>query len=209
MMKKFFSVSVGFLLLFLTSAVFASLPPAQELSQLLKSFDTYFADFTQVTLSEAGKVLQTSKGRMWIKRPGKFRWESKSPTDQVLMTNGQILWTYDVDLAQVTKQKLSDRTAIDPATLLSGSIANLTENFNISTSESKGSVIFVLTPKKSDLGFSAISLTFSNKQLVGMKVVNSLDQTTLFNFNSIKLNTPMPETLFNFKPQPGVDVISQ
>ncbi len=208
-MKKISRIFVSVFICLFSLCALATPKSVLQLSGLLKNFSTYSATFNQVTYSEQGRALQKSYGKMQIKRPGKFRWESQKPTHQILVTNGKTLWIYDVDLAQATKQKLSTRTTIDPAMLLSGSIKNLSDNFNISEKGSSREIVFELVPKKSDLGFKQVTLTFENKKLSQMKVINNLSQTTIFNFTNIKLNLPMSDNLFNFKPKPGVDIISQ
>src|SRR3990167_8322483 len=83
---------------------------ATQLSQLLQGFRTYQAYFNQTTYDHHNKILQQATGRIWIQRPGGFRWETEAPTQQVVMTDGRTLWIYDVDLAQATQQSLNQQT---------------------------------------------------------------------------------------------------
>lgn len=202
-MKKLRIVFVSFLFAFI-SQIYAD--PVDQLTAILRSFDTYTADFNQTNESDKGTVISQSSGRTMIKRPGKFRWESQAPTKQIIITDGKMLWIYDVDLAQVTKQTLSSKTPINPAMILSGSAEELTSQFNVSALADN---VFVLTPKQSDYGFKRVTLKFSNNDLIEMVVVNNLAQTSRFEFSNVQLNTPLPDTLFTFQAPPGVDVISQ
>lgn len=196
--------------LFLLMPILAfSQDAVQKLSGLLQSFTTYSADFKQTTSAENGQVLQVGSGKAMIKRPGQFRWQSEKPTQQILIASGNAVWIYDVDLAQATKQSLASRTHIDPAMLLSGSVKNLAESFNVIATASAQNEIFHLTPKKSDYGFKSVTLIFSNNKLQRMLIINNLDQTTEFQFSAIQLNTQLPDSLFQFNPPKGVDVLSQ
>ena len=53
-------------------------------------------------LDDSRKTIQESKGRLWIERPNKFRWNYESPAKQQIVSDGTRLWIYDEDLKQVT-----------------------------------------------------------------------------------------------------------
>ncbi len=199
-----------FLPLFLLSAnAFASASAVDKLSQYLHKFNTYSADFSQTTETHSGRIVQSSSGRMYIMRPGKFRWEADSPTKQIIITDGKQLWVYDVDLEQATVQALDKRVAINPAILLSGSVKNLSELFTVTDTKQGDADVFILVPKKQGFGFQKMTLTFLKGRMVEMVVVNQLNQITHFKFSNIKLNKKLAESLFNFKPPKGVDIIRQ
>ncbi|MDB9687970.1 outer membrane lipoprotein chaperone LolA, partial [Acinetobacter baumannii] len=63
---------------------------------------------------------QTFKGSMKVERPGKFYWETVSPSKQTIVTSGKTVWIYDPDLQQAVRQSLDDQVADTPALLLSG-----------------------------------------------------------------------------------------
>ncbi|OGO91888.1 MAG: outer membrane lipoprotein carrier protein LolA [Coxiella sp. RIFCSPHIGHO2_12_FULL_42_15] len=194
---------------FILSLSYADQSAIDKLSALLNSFSTYQAKFQQHTFSEQGRDIQHSQGSVQIKRPGKFRWKSLVPTQQILLTDGNTLWIYDVDLQQASQQKLSSRVSINPAMLLSGSVKDLSAVFSVSMMGTQKGETFFLTPKKSDLGFKQIVMIFEDHRLVRMRVVNNLSQTSEFDFTNIMLNQPLSDQLFNFIPPKGVDVVAQ
>ena len=49
--------------------------------------------------------MQQSEGEFYLNRPGKFRWDYRAPYEQIIVSDGQRIWIYDVDLQQVTVQK--------------------------------------------------------------------------------------------------------
>ena len=215
MLKRFITVNlIFFVTLCLGSALAApasSVSPADDLEKQLSAFRTYQADFTQSSFQENGRIIQQGKGVVKIKRPGKFSWMTKEPSEQHFITDGKILWIYDQDLEQATQQALSSRTAIDPAALLSGGVGNLNQYFNVSASNKSVST-FILTPKTANtgnIGFKSMELSFNNQRLVFMKVVNELGQVSEFHFTHIVLNAPLADKLFIFIPPKGVDVVKQ
>ena len=51
-------------------------------------------------------VIETSSGTLDIARPGRFRWSYYDPYQQFLIADGLNLWSYDVDLEQVSPESL-------------------------------------------------------------------------------------------------------
>jgi outer membrane lipoprotein carrier protein len=191
------------------SAANANQKAADDLNALLQRFKTYQANYAQVTTDGSDHILQKSSGKMMIRRPGGFRWETNEPTHQVIITDGKSLWIYDVDLMQATKQALKKQVRINPAALLSGSIKDMATQFSIAETNKGNVVAFTLTPKKEEYGFKSLVLTFDHKVLNKMVTINSLDQHSTFLFTQIKLNKTLPLSIFQFKEAPGIDIIEQ
>jgi len=82
---------------------------------------TFSGDFEQVLLDPDGEVLERTTGTLEISRPGKFRWSYVEPYEQWLIADGLNIWSYDVDLAQVTVKPQAEALANTPALLLGGS----------------------------------------------------------------------------------------
>lgn len=177
-----------------------------KLGELLNQFTTIEANFTQVTTDTQQQVLQRSHGRMMMERPGHFRWETQSPSHQVVITNGKKLWVYDVDLKQATEQSIAD-SPINPAKLLSGNIENLLKQFTVHMIPHRNMVIFQLIPKKSNQQFRSVAMAFTHDKLQSMQIENNAEQTTTFDFEDVKLNAHLSPDLFEFKAASGVDVL--
>src|SRR5437660_1200886 len=97
---------------------FFSLPlyanPSDDLIQLLNNIHTMQATFKQTVLDTKGKILSRSEGKMSLQRPGQFRWDVLRPNRQLIVTNGQKIWIYDVDLEQVTVRYLTHEAGEAP-----------------------------------------------------------------------------------------------
>lgn len=174
-----------------------------SLEKLLGGYTSYQANFSQSSSGGKG-ASKTSYGKVYMLRPGRFRWETTKPYAQTVIANGNTLWIYDVDLAQASKQPLAQR-GFNPAQLLTEPVANMAQKFTV-TQQDNG--WFMLTPKKADRGFKAAYLQFQNNQLSGLKIVNQLNQTTIFAFSQIRVNPNLSANLFNFKPPAGVQILS-
>ncbi len=182
---------------------------ASQLSRLLNPLHYIQAGFSQHTLEASGKRIQESEGVMTVQRPNLFRWEVKKPFPQVVVSNGQKVWLYDMDLEQVTIQKLDARTNTTPALILSGETADLTRNFRVTESASNGKSLFTLTPKGQDALFENLQLSFKGKTLREMMLTDALGAKTRIEFSDLSSSNKrkLAEKDFELYIPPGVDVI--
>jgi len=189
--------------------------PAAALAEKQPSYVTDFfaglhtlqADFEQQVVDGNNRPLQSSQGHMWIKRPGRFRWDYETPYRQQLVADGERLWSYDEDLEQVTVQKASDVLTSTPAMLLSGE-EPLGNVFNIEeVNPGGGEQHVLLVPKSDDSNVTRIHLYFSGKTLVRIKAEDNFGNTTTFSFTAFERNPPLDKSVFTFVPPAGADVI--
>lgn len=178
---------------------------AQALVQILDNLQTVQAQFTQTVLDGQGRSLQQTSGAMTMQRPGKFRWETSKPSQQLLIADGKQIWFYDVDLQQVTVQKQQVASKNSPAMLLSGSPERLAQEFLITQ---QGST-FKLMPKSKEGLFRSVQLVFSDQTLVSMQLIDNLGQVTKVQFSQVQNNPAISPSLFVFKVPAGVDVVRQ
>jgi outer membrane lipoprotein carrier protein len=204
-MKKFI-VKLVLIILFISSPLISFAAPSDQLTQLLQSFNSMQANFTQTLQGSRSQPAKTSSGTMALQRPGKFRWQTISPNQQLLVADGKYLWVYYKDLNQATRQQLSNGKTVSPAALLSGSVDAFKQRFNIA---SPGPDIFKLTPKSPNDLFQSIQLQFQNNQLVQMVMVDNLGQTSILKFTNIKTNTGISPSVFQFQVPKGVDLIKE
>lgn len=181
----------------------------QRLTELLNQAQTINARFSQLTLDGSGTQLQETAGQLALKRPGLFRWHTDAPMEQLLVSNGEKVWLYDPDLQQVTIQTLDQRLTHTPALLLSGDVSKIRENFEISHKEGGNVVDFILKPKSKDTLFDSLRLSFRNKVLNDMQLIDSIGQRTNILFLNVKMNEPQDDAQFTFEIPAGADVIQE
>ena len=181
----------------------------QRLTELLNQAQTINARFSQLTLDGSGTQLQETAGQLALKRPGLFRWHTDAPMEQLLVSNGEKVWLYDPDLQQVTIQTLDQRLTHTPALLLSGDVSKIRENFEISHNEGGNVVDFILKPKSKDTLFDRLRLSFRNKVLNDMQLIDSIGQRTNILFLNVKMNEPQDDAQFTFEIPAGADVIQE
>lgn len=182
-----------------------NLVAAQRLNKLLSNTKSMTASFTQTT---KGASNGTFKGTMSVQRPNNFRWETTSPSEQLIVANGSSLWIFDKDLEQATKQSVDNQVGNTPALLLSGDPSKIDKNFKVTQPYSTKNY-YVLYPKSSDASFKSLSMSFSGGKPVMMVLNDTLGQTTSIKFSNIKLNPTINSNQFKFTPPKGVDIINQ
>jgi outer membrane lipoprotein carrier protein len=203
------TVKYLFTALALLFAVFtASADPATEqLSAQLANMQAFKTDFTQKITDEKGELLQEASGELIIQRPRKLYWSTQQPYQHLVVTDGKVLWIYDIDLEQVSRQPFSDDLDQAPALLLSGEIEQISKHYAVSTSMVDNTLRFELHPKKSGSVFQRMTVDFNNKKLLGMSLTDNFGQLTEIIFSKLELNPQIDPELFNFSPPEGLDVI--
>ena len=177
------------------------------LEQFLNATNTLQADFRQRLLDPGGVLMQESAGQFSLKRPGKFSWDYKQPYAQQIVSNGQKIWIYDSELEQVSVKPYSDVLSGAPVILLDQR-RDLDQEFVV---EDKGQVDdqywVSLTPRKDDNEFKNIRVGMDDKQLRTIMLVDAFEQTTIIEFEHLKINPPLADEQFEFSPPPGTDVV--
>lgn len=200
-----FKLMVLTLGLMLAAPVLTAVPsPVQRYFQSLQSLR---ADFIQRVYDERGQVTQTSSGRMLMRKPGKFRWDYRTPAEQIIVADGERLWTYDVDLAQVTVRKLDQALGSTPLALLSG-VAPIEDTFTVGgVRRQDGLDWYELTPKQPQPEFRLLRVAFKGGLLVSLELEDSFGQRTRLDFQKLERNPTVDPALMKFVPPAGVDVV--
>jgi len=182
---------------------------SQKLNALLEQTSSMQGNFEQHTLDSKGKRLQTLSGQMLVKRPNLFRWDTTKPFEQHIVANGEVVWVYDPELQQATKQKLDKQVANTPALLLSGDSKKIATSFNVTQENSAKTTSFILKPKDKESVFESLRVSFTGSVLNSMQLKDSLGQKTDIFFSQMQVNGKIAPSLFQFTPPKDVDVIDE
>jgi outer membrane lipoprotein carrier protein len=194
-------------------AVRAAQPATDEGQALVNAFVndvvTLSADFEQSLIDPDGRMLEKSSGTLQIQRPGRFRWVYEQPYEQWLVADGANIWSYDVDLEQVTVKPQAEALANTPALLLGGS-GNAMDQFEHDGSfEENGFTWVRLLPVDTESGFRRVELGFEDGQLSRMVFFDNLEQTTVVVLNNVVVNEPIDASRFRFAVPDDVDVVGK
>ena len=180
----------------------------ERLDRFFEKVTTFKASFIQVVLDENLLALEETSGLLWIARPGRFRWDYESVHGQSIVADGEVLWLYDVELEQVTRRAQESAIGQTPAVLLSGG-QQYRKDYDVTILGRQGAVNWIsLVPKLSDGSFAEIQLGFEGETLRLIQLLDELNQITRVTLANVVENEPIPDSVFQFVPPTGVDVIS-
>lgn len=170
---------------------------------------TLSARFEQQLVDADDIVVETSSGRVDIERPGRFRWSYSDPYEQILVADGRNIWSYDVDLAQVTVKPQAEVLGSTPASLLGGDPGVLEDFEYVGSFADRGTIWVRLRPHDPDSGFSRVELGFTDGDLSRMMFSDNLEQTTLIALFDVELNERIDAETFRFTPPDDADLVGE
>lgn len=174
----------------------------------LNAMQSLTATFKQVVKTKEREISHSS-GTMALKRPGRFRWQTKAPMEQIVVADGKKLWVYDVDLEQVTVKKQEKDLGGPAALFLGGYAENLTRDFDVTESNSPTQKWYDLRSKSNKANFERLKLVFTSNILTSIEMYDQLGQHTIISLSHVQANSEVAESLFHFTPPHGVDVVQQ
>ncbi len=182
-------------------------PGRQLVDNFVSDVVTLTGRFEQRLIDPDGIVVEESTGSLEIARPGRFRWVYTDPYEQWLVADGLNIWSYDVDLAQVTVKPQTDALSNTPALLLGGRDDAL-DDFEYGGSYVQEDTTWVrLTPLDTDSGFLRVDLGFRDGALSRMAFFDNLDQTTVVVLQEVVVNGPIDPDRFVFSVPDDVDLV--
>ncbi len=185
----------------------AASTPNELFFEKIENLKTLKGQFKQTIVDDQGESLQDSAGEFAIARPGLFRWETNDPYTQLLVANKKIMWLYDPELEQVTEKRFDESNSNTPIWLLTADLETIKNDYNIKKLADDKATIFELIPVDEEYFFKTLTITFVDKQLSAMTIIDNIDQTTEITFTISSKNKDLPSNLFTFDIPEGVDVI--
>jgi outer membrane lipoprotein carrier protein len=178
-----------------------------QLRQFVERARSAQGEFEQTVMSGGGRKPQQASGNFVFSRPGKFRWAYERPYPQLLVSDGEKLWSWDRDLNQVTVKRLGDALGSTPAAILAGE-GTLDRDFELAEGGTSDGLAWVLAkPRQAESSFESMRLGLAGGMLRRMELRDNFGQTTLIEFTSLVADARPDPALFRFVAPPGADVI--
>ncbi len=208
------------LLLAVAEPVGASAPTLDEAVQRLeatyKGIRALKADFRQAASNRTLNQTTEAKGTLYLKKPGKLRWEYATPTPQEIVSDGQKLWVYTPELKQVNVTAAPQALAGPAGSFLQG-LGQVREQFQArflnpaQPTNADGLVVLDLTPKQPQPLLARLVLSIDPKSWLVRQAVlyDELGNTVRLSFLDVTVNPGLPDRLFVFTPPPGAVVVQQ
>jgi outer membrane lipoprotein carrier protein len=175
----------------------------------LKSFTALFAEIYQ-----GGSISRNESGVLWLKKPGRMRWEYRQPREKLFITDSQTAYFYvpgDHQARKTAIKRLDDIRS--PLRYLLGKTKLQKELDGLSFAPdvqplNDGNIVLRGIPKTMRDRVAELLLEVTPHHQIVRIVIREVDGTsTDFRFSQIEENVPVQDGLFRFTPPPGVEVL--
>ncbi|MEM1263426.1 MAG: outer membrane lipoprotein chaperone LolA [Pseudomonadota bacterium] len=200
------SVVSGLIAFIAVSGASVACASDDPLASFLDETTSVVANFEQELTDSEGRLVESSRGRLLIERPGRLRWDYEEP-DQTVLADGQRLWLFDREVDQVTISDQADTLGGSPAALLAGSSDALNAFERAATYSVDDIDWFELTPRNDDVDFATVRIGFDDATLRAMVLDDRLGQRTLIRFSAVTLNESIDDGEFSLEIPTYVDIV--
>jgi outer membrane lipoprotein carrier protein len=190
---------------------------AQAVDEHYNHLHSLQADFTETYRGNGSD--RSESGVLWLKKPGKMRWEYRSDSAQdyskLFLSDGRDAWFYvpgDQQARREPVKKLDDLRS--PISLLLGKtklekeLQGLALAPDVAPKEA-GDVVLRGAPRNMQNQISEVLLEITPGHQIARIVIEGVDgATTEYKFSDQKENVEIGDGRFRFTPPPGVEVIS-
>jgi outer membrane lipoprotein carrier protein len=170
------------------------------------------AEFTEIY--RGAGMERTESGTLWLKKPGKMRWEYRSPREKLFLSDGKNAWFYvpgDRQVRRAPVKKLDDLRS--PLGFLLGKTRLEKELQGLSLASdvaplTPGNVVLRGIPKAMAERVSQVQLEITSDNRIERIVIDEVDgAVTEYRFTEQKENTEIADQRFRFEPPLGVEMI--
>jgi len=192
-----------------------------ERQALAKAVDEHYnrlrslqAEFTEI-YSGAG-MDRTESGTLWLKKPGKMRWEYRSPRDKLFLSDGKDAWFYlpaDKQVRKTPVKKLEDLRS--PLGLLLGKTRLEKELHGLGfapdvTPLVPGDLVLRGVPQALADRVSEVVLEITPENRIRRIQIEDVNgAVTEYRFEQQREDVKIGDGRFRFTPPPGVETIEE
>jgi outer membrane lipoprotein carrier protein len=195
---------------------YASAPDLHAVAQAVDEHYNHLrslqAEFTE-TYRGAGAE-RTESGTLWLKKPGKMRWEYRSPKDKLFLSDGKDTWFYvpgDKQVRKTAMRKLEDLRSplgfLLGKTKLEKQLQGLAFAPDIAPLD-HGNLVLRGVPAALADRVNQVLLEITPQNWISRIEIEDADgSTTEYRFSQPKEDLALADKLFRFSPPPGVETI--
>jgi outer membrane lipoprotein carrier protein len=197
--------------------LFAADPKSDpKLDALLKNVESRYnrtqslkLDFSETYAGISHAPSHTESGTLYLKKPGRMRWEYSFPAGKLFLSDGKdvILYTPDEHRAQKSRLKESEDMRA-PLAFLLGKLDFAKEFKSFEIRPEGQDTWIVAEPKNPNVEFSRVDfLAAPDGEILKLRVTGITNAKIDFAFSNEMLNAPVSADRFIFHAPPGVEVV--
>ncbi len=196
-----------------TLAAESDLTLEQILDRMEKHYagNSFKAEFIQEATVKALEITDFASGKMFVRYPGKMRWEYEKPEKQIIITDGIKLWIYRPTENQVMTGSAPAFFSDGKGASFLSDISLIRKKFNISLAESKEDFFYELKlkPLEKTLDVTDILLSVTKTSFTVVRIVtyNSYGDENRIELLNNKFQVDLKDSLFSFEAPEGTDIL--
>jgi outer membrane lipoprotein carrier protein len=188
---------------------------SNDLDALLKSVQSRYnhaqslrLDFSE-TYAGLHRPVQNDSGVLYLRKPGRMRWEYNAPPGKLFLSDGKEVYLYTLGEHRAEKSKLKESEDMRaPLAFLLGKLDFAKEFKSFETRPEGADTWIVAQPKSANLAYSKVEFLATPMGEIRRVIVTGQDQSKLeFTFSNQQLNAAVSPELFTFHAPPGVEVV--
>jgi outer membrane lipoprotein carrier protein len=173
---------------------------------------TLQAEFTE--LYRGSGMERTESGTLWLKKPGKMRWEYRSPKEKLFVSDGKTAWFYvpeDRQARRSSAKKLEDLRS--PLAFLLGKTKLEKELRGLSLAPDieplgSGDVVLRGVPKGLEDRIREIVLEVTPENRIARMIMQEVDgASTEYRFSDQQEDVKIQDARFEFKPPAETEIM--
>lgn len=173
---------------------------------------TLQADFSEIY--HGAGTERTESGTLLLKKPGKMRWDYRSPKEKLFISDGKAVWFWVPGEPQVRRAELKQLDDLrSPISFLLGKTKLEKELRGLSTAPdvpplNREDVVWRGIPRVMADRVSQVILEITPDRWIRRIVIEEVDgSVTEYRFSNQKVNADLPDKQFEFRVPAGVTVI--
>jgi outer membrane lipoprotein carrier protein len=192
---------------------------AEDVHTTAKAVDDHYnhlrslqADFTQIY--RGNEIERSESGTLLLKKPGKMRWEYRSPKEKLFLSDGKNAWFYVPGDRQVRKTSVSKLEDLrSPLAFLLGKTKLEKELDGLSNAPdvaplSSGDIVLRGVPKALAERVGQLVIEVTPERHITRIIIEEIDGTaTEYRITNQQEDLELAEDRFRFVPPPGTEVI--
>ena len=157
------------------------------------------------TIAGPGRPRRTESGELYLRKPGKMRWDYRTPAGKLFVSNGKDVFYYSPVSNRAERVKLKETEDMRaPLAFLLGRLDFEKDFTNFSFKNGGDQTVIHAIPKSDKLPYKQIEFSVSPQREIRRLVVTGHDAALLtFDFSNERMNPSVDDKLFRFELPPG------